>query len=1025
MSPSRLRTRRRAIAPAIAVALAAVPFAQAAGSPTFAAPDDLLISEYVEGTSFNKAIEIFNGTDAPVDLAAYTLALYSNGSPTVSQSTALAGTLAPGDVFVMSHASAAADILAVADATNSAVINWNGDDAIVLSRGAAVVDSFGQVGVDPGSEWVGGGADDTLRRKPTVCVGDTDPTDAFDATLDWDTSPVDTFDGLGTHSTSCDRSGGEPLTIDCGDTLVTDVGVAATTTISAVDADDTVTAIVLVDDDVTPAGSLTAGTFDPSSALGEPATLSLDLSGAADAGASTATLQATNASGDAATCELSIQVVGTVRIHDVQGTGAASPLVGATVTVEGVVVGDFQDGAGVNGDLNGFFVQEEDADADADPATSEGVFVADGNAPAVDVAIGDLVRVVGTVAEVGGATRITAPGGVTVVGTGNPAPTPATVSLPVTAVTDFEAIEGMSVTFPQDLVISEYFNFDRFGEIVLTSERRLTPTAFVEPGPAAVAAAQAALLDRITLDDGRSTQNPDPAIHPNGDEFDLDNRFRGGDTVSDVTGVMDFAFGLYRVHPTAGAEYTSTNPRTATPDPVGGRVTVASFNVLNYFTTLDDGVNDICGPAGNQECRGADDAVELQRQRAKIVAAIAAIDADVVGLIEIENGVGDGPTADLVDGLNDAVGAGTYDYIATGAIGGDAIRVAIVYQPAAVTPTGAYAVLDSGVDPRFVDTLNRPVLAQTFVENATGGAFTVAVNHLKSKGSPCAGDPDTGDGSGNCNVTRTNAASALADWLATDPTGSGDADVLVIGDLNSYDKEAPIDVLRAAGYRDLAFDLLGEDAYSFVFDGQIGYLDYAMANSTLAPQVTGVTEWHINADEPDLIDYDTSFKQPAQDAIYAPDPYRSSDHDPVIVGLDLTLSARATKERARSIVDGIEPGDARDARTLERALDALDDSLDPELWAGDDHLDGRRGRRVFDAERRAVRELDRLRGDATEPAADAIELLVDADRRLTRRALDVAIATGGDPRDFSRAEDDLRRGDDDATGGRSDRAILR
>ena len=232
---------------------------------------------------------------------------------------------------------------------------------------------------------------------------------------------------------------------------------------------------------------------------------------------------------------------------------------------------------------------------------------------------------------------------------------------------------------------------------------------------------------------------------------------------------------------------------------------------------------------------------------------------------------------------------GPTTYIATGAIGGDAIRLALIYKPATVTPQGAYAVLDSSVDPRFLDTKNRPVLAQTFLDNSSGGVFTVAVNHLKSKGSDCndVGDPDLGDGAGNCNLTRTAAAEALVDWLATDPTESGDADVLIIGDLNSYDKEDPIDALLAGGYTDLIYSYLGEDAYSYVFDGQIGYLDHALANQALVSEVAGTTVWHINADEPDLIDYDTSFKQPAQDAIYAPDAYRSSDHDPVIVGLDV------------------------------------------------------------------------------------------------------------------------------------------
>jgi predicted extracellular nuclease len=483
---------------------------------------------------------------------------------------------------------------------------------------------------------------------------------------------------------------------------------------------------------------------------------------------------------------------------------------------------------------------------------------------------------------------------VTVVTSGNALPAATTVNLPLTAVTDLEAVEGMYVTFPQDLVISEYFNFDRFNEIVLTSERHLTPTAEFDPGPGAIAAAEAFLLDRITLDDGRTISNPEVTRHPNGQPFGLDNRFRGGDTVTDVTGVIDCSFGLYRIQPTAGAIYTQVNRRSSAPDGVGGSVTVASFNVLNYFTTLDyppgDPRDNACGPAQDQECRGADadQPLELTRQRDKILAALTAIDADVVGLIEIENNPGDGPTADLVAGLNAITGEGTYDYVATGAIGTDAIRVALIYKSANVSLVGSYAILDSSVDGRFDDEKDRPALAQTFMDTATGGVFTVAVNHLKSKGSPCddVGDPDLGDGAGNCNVTRTNAAAALVDWLAGDPTQSGDDDALIIGDLNSYDREDPIDTIVAGGYTDLVRSYLGEDAYSYVFDGQTGYLDHALANDALVDEVTGTTVWHINADEPDLLDYDTSFKSDGQDAIYAPDAYRSSDHDPVIVGLD-------------------------------------------------------------------------------------------------------------------------------------------
>lgn len=573
-------------------------------------------------------------------------------------------------------------------------------------------------------------------------------------------------------------------------------------------------------------------------------------------------------------------------IYSVQGNGFESQMVGEVITTEGIVVGDFQDGK------KGYYIQ--DAAGDGDATTSDGVFVYD---TSLDVNMGDHVRVTGTVTEYYSLTEISPVDQVEICSSNNEV-SPVEISLPVESIDSFEAYEGMLVNLAQELAISEYYNFGRYGELVLTTERQFQPTAIYEPGSdEAAALATANLLSRITLDDGRTTQNPDPAVHPNGYVFDLDNLFRGGDLVRNVAGVMDYSYGDYIIQPVWAAEYIPANPRPEYPEEVGGSIKVASFNVLNYFTTLDN-AGSICGPEGILDCRGADTAEEFTRQHDKIVSALATLDADVTGLIEIENFPGDTPVATLVTGLNDKVGAGTYNYIATGAIGSDAIRVAFIYKVAAVAPVGNFAVLDSTTDSRFIDEKNRPVLAQTFQDMAKGGLVTVAVNHFKSKGSDCddLGDPDTGDGSGNCNLTRTAAAESLVDWLETDPTGSGSTNYLIIGDLNSNDKEMPIQTIltgadNLAGSEDDYIDLLevyqGEYAYSYVFDGQLGYLDYALASSSLATNVTGATAWHINTDEPSLIDYDMSYKKDAQDLLYAPDPYRSSDHDAVVVGLEL------------------------------------------------------------------------------------------------------------------------------------------
>ena len=582
-------------------------------------------------------------------------------------------------------------------------------------------------------------------------------------------------------------------------------------------------------------------------------------------------------------------------IHDIQGSGATfDPAFGGNRAIEGVATSTM---------LGGVWVQEESSDADTDATTSEGIFVFLSGRPAP--AEGSLVRVVGGVTEFGGKTQLADVTALESCGAPTSPVDDTNVSFPLEAPGDLERYEGMLVELSDELVISEYFNYDRFGEVVVgkpvVGGRLWTPTAVAEPGAEANALADEYDRRTVTIDDASTTQNPSSLRHPgNGQPFSLDNRFRGGDTITGIRGILDEAFSAYRLQPTDYGVFTVKNPRPAEAPEVGGDVKVASFNVLNYFLTLDQGTNK-CGPERTQDCRGANDEAELERQRAKILAALAELDADVVGLMEMENTTGVEPAADLVAGLNDMLGAGTYDYVDTGVVGTDAIRLGFLYKPGSVTPAGDTAVLDSSVDPRFDDAKNRPMLTQTFDTAATGGGaaerFTVSVNHLKSKGSDCndVGDPDAGDGQGNCNGTRTEAARAIVDHLAGDPTGSGDLDHLVIGDLNSYDHEDPIRALEQGGFADQVKRFGGELAYGYVFDGMAGYLDHALANSSLAGQVTGTAEWHINADEPDVLDYDTAFQSPEVNEIYAPDAYRSSDHDPVLVGLELVGSELSVK----------------------------------------------------------------------------------------------------------------------------------
>lgn len=584
-------------------------------------------------------------------------------------------------------------------------------------------------------------------------------------------------------------------------------------------------------------------------------------------------------------------------IHTIQGSGDASPITGRRVLVEGLVSGDFQNNDdNPQLDTGGFFLQS--LEPDADPATSEGIFVFDGDTPAVDVRAGDRVRVAGVVTEHFGETQIVAET-VTMTGKGEIAVVPLSLPQPTTInedgepIANLERFEGMLVAIATPMAVTDLRGLERFGEITVSAGGRLRQfTNAHAPGIDAYANYRDSVAGRaLIVDDGRSVQNAAPIRFLETARADSSAwSLRTGDMVEGLVGNVRFGRGsashgaaAFRLMPTRDPKFIATNPRPSMPPDVGGAVRVASFNLLNYFSTVDDG-SPACGPAAIEGCRGADSDSEMERQRRKTTTALLAIDAHVIGLMEIEND-GGGAAQRIVDDLN-AVSTGQWSRVEAGVIGDDAIAVALIYREDVVSLHGTHAVLSSAQDARFNDDKNRPVLAQTFVDS-TGGLFTVAVNHLKSKGSPCddVGDPNIGDGQGNCNRTRTSAAAAEVEWLAADPTASGDRDFLVIGDMNAYLEEDPVHAFEAGGFVNLLRREIGADAYSFVFDGRAGALDHAFASPSLAPRVTGAAEWHINADEAALFDYNLEFDR--DPALFEPDlPYRTSDHDPVIIGIN-------------------------------------------------------------------------------------------------------------------------------------------
>ena len=604
-------------------------------------------------------------------------------------------------------------------------------------------------------------------------------------------------------------------------------------------------------------------------------------------------------------------------IYTIQGSGSTSPLAGQLVVSSGVVT------KRVN---NGFYFQDQAGDGN--PATSDGVFVFTGSASYPAAQVGNLVQVTGTVTEfnTGAATnpstltrtltQLSSVTAVTLVN-GGFVINPTVVTLPEAVENDLERFEGMLVQLTGPFTVLQNFFQGRYGQLTLAVGGRVeTPTNRFRPGSQANALADENARRRIILDDGTSLQNPNPTPYAGANGLP-----RAGDVTGSITGVIDFGLATnstagpadYKIQPTAVPVFTAANPRTLAPEAVGGNVKVASFNVLNYFTTFTNG-DTATGQTGQgctlgatntaANCRGASNLNEFQRQRGKIVEAMAAIDADVLGLIEMQNN-GSVAVQNLVDALNTRVGAGTYATTAAPSqgTGTDAIRVAMIFKPAKLNLAGAPV---SDVDPIN----NRPTLAQSF-SLANGERFTLLVNHLKSKGScPLAtdadapGNVDSGDGQGCWNLQRRQQVLRLRAFVAQMQAATGSNDALLVGDLNAYAQEDPIYDLTSSGYVDEVgrFGALG---YSYVFDGAAGRLDHAITTASLSGRVSGVSHWHINADEAAQQDYNTEFKFPATTCggvcpadPFTLSPYRSSDHDPVIIGLNLfkTLSGTAGRD---------------------------------------------------------------------------------------------------------------------------------
>ncbi len=802
-----VRCRRLA---AVVAAIAAT-LLVAGASPAIAADpstDGLVISEYVEGSSFNKAIEIYNGTGAPVSLSGLEFRLYSNANTSPNATyTFPAIDLADGDVFVVTHPdfnddegfTLGGDVDAV-----SLAVNFNGNDAFeIVDAGGNVIDSFKQAGAA-----INNAANVTLRRNEFT--RDTDITDPYDITAQWDVFGQNDVSDLGLPPGG-DGGGGDP--------------------------DPT---CLTADEDLT-------------------------------------------------------------LISEIQGSGADpdarfdSPLDGQTVTIRAVVTL-------ADNDLRGYFVQEEPADQDADPLSSEGLFVfqSAGQLPVE----GDTVELTDQVTAFFGLTQLSFPD--TEICDVDPVtiePTPLTLPLDRPG---REALESMLVTNAQDLQVTGLFTAYRFGELGLALDGPLPQaTSVFAPDDPAAAALEAENLTRELKvndrDEAFSQFNPYPW-----ELFDED--LSAGDTMpaGRLVGALGYSFGEFKVEPLDNEvgdpgdriffpETDDTVPRPTEPSLADGN-DVAAFNVLNYFNTFGD----------SAVLRGATNQEDFDVQKAKLVDAINRLYASIVGLMEIENDYEDFYDDDpatvpsvvtLVEVLNAAAGSGKWAYIQPpesiltseglggGGLGPDAIATGIIYQPAKAKPVLKATTFDIDALLSGDEDNNRWPLAQAF--DIDDNRVTVVVNHFKSKGSTCTDTAGPGFGlgddafsslTGNCDLTRRYAANRLVEWVeARGNPVFANRKTLLVGDFNAYEEEAPIEILVDAGYVDLVQEL-GDDAFTFKFSGRYGRLDYVFASSKLSKKVSDAEVWQINSIAPTGYIY---FNDPIDESAHG-----SSDHDPVVVSLN-------------------------------------------------------------------------------------------------------------------------------------------
>lgn len=557
---------------------------------------------------------------------------------------------------------------------------------------------------------------------------------------------------------------------------------------------------------------------------------------------------------------------GVIPVSRIQGTGDHSSFAGQTVSVEGIITMD----ARQRGGFRGFYLQQADGETDNDPQTSEALFV---YTHRTDGQHGDRVHVSGRVKEFHGLTELTDITSITRCGNGR-LPEPVSVTLPWQDGEPPEHLENMRINVAGELTVINHYNLARYGELTLAAKPQTMATEILEPGPGAQSRHRWQAINRLLLDDGlgRATRARFLAWATTVRKQHGSHR-RQGQRVNRHTG-----FSVRRLA-TAAAINAGVQPRQSTRTSTratgvghaqGGHTQSWQFLQWRWPWRRFSGSS------------GARSATQFEQQKARLVAALTAPNPDIIAVTEMENDGYDGDSA--IAELAGALGS-HWRYVETSDnTGSDAIRTDLLYRSDRVVAEGSPSRLTTTP----FDRRGRPPVTQVFRLIHSDRALRVVVPHLKSKA--CRGasgqNRDQDDGQGCYNHSREQATRAIIRWTNALPHPDGLSGTLITGDMNAYARETPLQLLEAAGFINAVRHIHGcTDTTckhtSYSYHGRSGTLDYSLVSKRLLPRIVDARTWSINSDEPRALGYKGPVTVPTGQ------PWRSSDHNPVITDLSL------------------------------------------------------------------------------------------------------------------------------------------